>query len=124
MKEDKIHPGAVKGGLRIYDQLLFPVRRFFIMEEKAGTIRGEHAHRECRQLLLCLEGSVELVSDNGNELETTILTPEKGYYYHDIWFWLTIKFLENSKVLVLAEYPYDEDDYLRNYDNFLKEVIK
>lgn len=110
-----------KPGLIIFDRLDFEARRFFIMSGLTGETRGAHAHRECRQLLHCLEGSVELVADTGNKILSINLNSRTNYYMHETLTWLTINFLEPSRVLVLAEFEYDEADYIRNYEEFLKE---
>lgn len=109
-----------KPGLIIFDRLEFEARRFFIMRGDTGETRGAHAHKQCRQLLHCLEGSVELIADTGDAKSCIHLGNNTNYYMHDTWTWLTIEFLAPSKVLVLAEFEYDEADYIRNYEEFLK----
>ena len=124
MDESDKFSGVLKAGLCVYDNLPFALQRFFIIEGNIGDIRGQHAHRKCRQLLLCLDGVVELKFDNGNLVNSIQLDTYKGYFFHDVLSWLTIKFVQKSRILVLAEFPYDETDYIRDYDSFLKEAIK
>jgi dTDP-4-dehydrorhamnose 3,5-epimerase-like enzyme len=87
--------------------------------------RGMHAHKELQQILWCPYGSIEVVLDNGIEKSTYLLdSPEKGLlvlkgYWHDM-YWKE----ENSVLCVAASEHYDEADYIRDYDEFLKFVKK
>ena len=119
---DEVISGTTKPGLLIFDKLEFDVRRFFIINGLRGEKRGQHAHKKCRQMLICLDGKVELISDTSFEITVTELNPERGRYLHNTWNWLTIKFIENSRVLVLAEYQYDEKDYIRDYNKFKRDA--
>ena len=123
MLNTKVISGTYTSGLKIFDNLPFDAQRFFIMDGKVGDVRGEHAHRECKQLLFCMSGKIRLTSDNGGSNETFDLDPSKGYALHDVLHWLTIEFLETSSVLVLAQYPYNEAEYIRNYNVFKEEAI-
>lgn len=101
----------------------FDVKRvYYICDVKAGITRGHHAHRKLEQILICPHGKIEITLDYGNNyIESVILdNPAKGLYVGPST-WHTMKWLQDDSVLlVLASEHYDESDYIRNYDDFIK----
>ncbi len=85
--------------------------------------RGFHAHRELIQVAVCLKGSCDILMDNGHEKEVIGLnSPSQGLVI-DIMQWHEMSnFSEDCVLLVLASDVYDESDYIRNYDVFLREI--
>nr|WP_068430209.1 FdtA/QdtA family cupin domain-containing protein [Magnetospirillum sp. XM-1]CUW37985.1 conserved protein of unknown function \ len=99
----------------------FPIRRTFVVAGVApGVKRGHHAHRECHQLLICLGGRISVsVSDGG---APRIFTLERlGDCLHiPPGLWAEQVYEEPGTILmVLCDQPYDEGDYLREFDQFL-----
>ena len=110
LEEDKEIPFAVKRVYYIYDTL-------------QEVRRGFHAHKELEQILICVHGNCKILLDNGQEKETIVLDkPYEGLYIsNDIWREM-FDFSPDAVLLVLASQLYDEADYIRDYDEFIKFV--
>ena len=106
--------------------LPFEVKRvYYIYDTLPGVRRGFHAHRNLQQILICVHGNCKILLDNGYEQENVLLDkPYEGLYIsNDIWREM-YDFSEDAVLLVLASEYYDELDYIRNYEDFLKMVHK
>lgn len=104
--------------------LPFDVRRvYYIYDTLPGVRRGFHAHRNLQQILLCVNGSCKIHLDNGSETAEVVLDkPNEGLYIaNDMWREM-YDFSDGAVLLVLASEYYDEADYIRNYDDFIKMV--
>lgn len=102
----------------------FDIRRvYYLYDVPGGEERGGHAHRELQQLIIAASGSFEVVLDDGRSKQTFFLN--RSYYglFVPKMLWRELKnFSSGSVCLVLASLPYDEADYYRDYDEFLKGV--
>jgi acetyltransferase-like isoleucine patch superfamily enzyme len=99
-----------------------PKRYFVVLGVPSKEVRGEHAHRVCKQFLVCLQGSVSVVVDDGkNRQELTLDTPELGLYLPPMVWGIQYKYSEDANLLVMASELYDATDYIRDYDQFLRE---
>jgi len=98
-------------------------RIFYILNVPKGEIRGQHAHKKCQQLLICLQGECEITCENGKSKKTFKLnSPDQGLYIPPM-IWSTQKFIQkNSFLLVLADQKFSESDYIRDYNQFLKSI--
>ncbi len=85
------------------------------------VIRGHHAHKHLQQIIIAVSGSIEFtLIDNKENKQIYILdNPDKGLYIPS-GYWREIKFSHNAVLLCLASEKYDEKDYIRNYNDFLK----
>ncbi len=103
--------------------LPFAPRRFFVISEvPREDIRGEHAHRELHQFLLCLAGSVVVDVDDGESRATVVLdSPEVGLHLAPMVWASQHNYSADAILLVLASAEYDPGDYIREYDRFLAE---
>ena len=104
--------------------LPFPVRRvYYIYDTLPGVRRGFHAHRNLQQILICVSGSCKIHLDNGTDTaEVTLDKPNEGLYIaNDMWREM-YDFTPGAVLLVLASEHYDEADYIRNYDDFIKMI--
>lgn len=102
----------------------FEIKRvYYIWGTTNDVIRGKHAHRKLEQVIICTSGSCDFILDDGKERTTIHLdNPAQGLYIkHNIWREFT-NFSDDCVVMVLASEHYDEADYIRNYDQFLREV--
>ena len=98
-----------------------PSRMFVIFDVPSKEVRGEHAHRECHQLLVCLKGAVSCLADNGSERAEYLLdSPEKSLHIPPMVWGTQYKYTADAVLMVLASHPYDPDDYIRDYDTFLE----
>ena len=109
--------GVVEGG----DILPFPVSRmYFIHNVPTGAERGSHAHKELKQLMICLSGSVEVDLDDGDETFSFVLKNPYQAIQVPSGYWRTLKnFSVDAVLVVLASSEYQESDYIRDYSEFL-----
>jgi hypothetical protein len=100
----------------------FEIRRVFYLHGiTPGEARGAHAHRELAQFIVAVHGRLELTLDNGYTRETFILDrPDEGVLVPPMHWGELSGFTEGAVALVLASHPYDESDYIRNYNEFTR----
>ena len=104
----------------------FKVKRvYYVYDTGKNVKRGFHAHKNLQQVLVCVHGSCKLLLDNGEKRETVVLDkPYEGLYIaNNVWREM-FDFSEGAVLLVLASRHYDESDYIRNYEEFLKFIDK
>ncbi len=84
--------------------------------------RGSHAHHKTSEILVVLQGGCEVELDNGNKKEVVMLQPDMSKaLLLPPKIWRTLQnFHKDTILLVVADTEYDEKDYIRNYDDFLK----
>jgi UDP-2-acetamido-3-amino-2,3-dideoxy-glucuronate N-acetyltransferase len=100
-----------------------PRRWFMVYDVPSREIRGEHAHRVCEQFLICVSGRVSVAVDDGhNRGEVVLDRPTMGIYVPSMVWASEYRYEEDAVLLVLASHPYDPDDYIRRYDDFLAAV--
>lgn len=96
-----------------------PLRTFVIHSVPTPSIRGEHAHRTCHQFLVCINGSVKIETVGKLvDTQTDLTSPESGLYIPPMHWAVLSNFSDDAVLLVLASHPYDENDYIRDYDEF------
>ena len=98
-------------------------RVYYIYDVPGGSERGGHGHRKLEQLIIAMSGSFDVVLDDGFEKKRFHLN--RSYYglYVSPMMWREIdNFSSGSVCLVLASAHYEEDDYYRDYDEFLSDV--
>lgn len=99
----------------------FRIRRVYYMyDTKDGIHRGFHAHKNLKQILICIHGSCKVLLDNGKEKKIVSLEkPYEGLYIpHNMWREM-YDFSSDAVLMVLASEKYKEEDYIRDYDQFL-----
>jgi UDP-2-acetamido-3-amino-2,3-dideoxy-glucuronate N-acetyltransferase len=102
-----------------------PQRYFVVFDVPENQVRGEHAHKECRQFLVCLKGSVSVKTDDGAlQKEVLLNSPAHGLYVPPMVWGMQFNFSADAILLVLASHKYDAAEYIRDYDEFLKAVGK
>jgi len=104
----------------------FEIKRvYYVWGTQRDTTRGKHAHRALEQVVVCTSGSCDFILDDGMTRETVRLdSPTRGLYIKNtIWREFT-NFSPDCVVMVLASEHYDESDYIRDYDEFLRYVGK
>lgn len=110
--------------LEEFKDIPFDIRRvYYIYNTGEGVRRGFHAHKNLEQILICVSGSCRIHLDNGYETEEVLLDkPYEGLYIsNDMWREM-YDFTPDAVLLVLASQLYDESDYIRDYDKFLKSI--
>lgn len=100
----------------------FPINRvFYSYDIPGGEDRGAHAHKQCHQFLIAASGSFEVVLDDGTNKRTVLLNRPFWGLHVPPGIWASEQgFSSGSICLVLASHGYDADDYIRNYDDYLK----
>jgi acetyltransferase-like isoleucine patch superfamily enzyme/dTDP-4-dehydrorhamnose 3,5-epimerase-like enzyme len=100
-----------------------PARFFIVHAVPSAEVRGEHAHRECHQFLLCVKGSVHVVVDDGlNRQEIVLDRPEVGLHIRPLVWGTQYNYSADAALLVFASHSYDPNDYIRDYSTWLKTV--
>ncbi|EKD41148.1 MAG: hypothetical protein ACD_73C00822G0004 [uncultured bacterium] len=98
-------------------------RLFYITKAPRLSIRGEHAHKLCTQIMMCLKGQIEVNIDDGTNKETLILSEHSEALLLPPGLWSSQKYLtDDSLLIVLADIDFDENEYIRNYQDFLNWV--
>ncbi|AXH14459.1 dTDP-6-deoxy-3,4-keto-hexulose isomerase [Malaciobacter mytili LMG 24559] len=102
----------------------FQIKRvYYIFDTKKGIERGFHAHINLKQIAIAVKGSCTFVLDDGSSREEIKLSnPNQGLFIEGL-IWREMKdFSSDCVLVVLASEKYDEHDYIRDYDRFLKVV--
>lgn len=99
-----------------------PRRYFVVFGVPSIELRGEHAHKRCQQFLICLHGSCRILLDDGkNRCEVLLNRPDMGVFMPEMIWGTQYRYSSDAVLLVFASRSYEEDDYLRTYDEFLAE---
>lgn len=117
----------IRGSLTVgeFDRSIpFPVKRYFIVfDVPSMETRGEHAHRECHQFLICVRGSCAVVADDGAHRQEFLLDrPDVGVHLPPMVWGIQYKYSADAVLLVYASHYYDSTDYIRNYAEFCQLV--
>lgn len=100
-----------------------PSRLFWIYDVPNKEIRGEHAHKNLEQFLICVKGSVHVVLDDAVIRKEVVLDqPNLGLYIKPKTWGIQYKYSSDALLLVLASSGYDPNDYIRDYDDFTKYI--
>ncbi len=102
----------------------FEIKRVYYMYDTSeGVVRGHHAHKSLQQILVCIHGSCKVKLDNGTEQKVVALEkPYEGLYVSNVMWREMFDFSPDAVLLVIASDFYDESDYIRDYDEFLRFV--
>lgn len=108
----------VEGG----NQIPFPIERvYYLYDVPGGAERGGHAHKGLHQLIIAMSGSFDVVLDDGKNKKRIHLSRSYNGLYVCPMIWRELdNFSSGSVCMVLASNRYDEDDYYRNYDEFIQ----
>lgn len=104
------------------NEIPFEINRvFYLYDIPGGESRGAHAHIECHQFLIAASGSFEILVDDGADKKTFYLNrPSIGLHIPSGIWASEINFSSGAICLVMASHHYKENDYIRNYDDYLK----
>ena len=131
MTENKIIHFEIKGddrgllvALEENENIPFAIKRvFYIYDTIEGISRGNHSHYSAKQLLVVVNGSCKVTLDNGKKKEIFNLDKPNIGLLQDALIWGSMHdFSSDCVLMVLADSYYDENDYIRNYDDFLEVV--
>ena len=99
-----------------------PVKRIFFNKSNEKEVRGNHAHKECWQTLVCLEGKIVLKFKNGKEEMTLKLQAKGEAVTMPPMIWGSQEYEKKSYLMVLCSHIYDPEDYIKDYKNYLTKV--
>ncbi len=113
----------IRGSLTVgeFDRSIpFAAKRYFmVFDVPSVETRGEHAHRECHQFLICVRGSCAVVADDGvNRQEFLLDRPDVGIHLPPMVWGIQYKYSADAVLLVFASHYYDSADYIRGYSEF------
>ncbi|TKF99444.1 WxcM-like domain-containing protein [Vibrio sp. F13] len=102
----------------------FDIKRvYYLFNTKDEVKRGFHAHKKLKQLAIVLKGSCRFLLDDGTEkIELLLDNPAQGLLIESLVWREMFDFSEDCVLMVLADSVYDENDYIRDYDEFIKVV--
>lgn len=119
--DDKAH-GLLSVGEQS-KQIPFEIKRIYTIAslQHPQSVRGQHAHKRLEQIIFCLRGAAELFVDDGAKSKVIPLArPDTGVYLPP-GIWHEVRgFSDDPILLILASAPYDENDYIRNREEFLR----
>lgn len=109
------------GVLEYVKEFDFLVKRiFFLRNIDSKSTRGGHAHKELKQIIICLSGLFEITLDNGPKKKVFKMNETNNCLYVDGKVWRDMKnFSNNAVMLVLCDREYKYDEVVRSYDDFL-----
>lgn len=108
------------GYITIAEKLPFEIKRvYWTYYAPHEVIRGHHAHRQLRQIIFAVSGSIKFELENmlGGKRSFLLDRPYIGLYIPEM-HWRTMEFSHNAVLLCLASAEYDEEDYIRDYEEF------
>ena len=113
--------GALTFG-EIGAHLPFEPKRFFVVHDvPSREVRGEHAHKALHELLICLKGSCSVMVDDGRHRDEVVLdSPTTALHVPPRLWRVHYKYSPDALLLSLCSEIYDGDDYIRDYNDFLK----
>lgn len=117
--------GDERGQLVVLEELKdipFKIKRvYYIYNIPEESVRGCHAHKSLEQILICIRGNCKIRLNNGTEEKIILLEkPYEGLYISSLIWREVFDFFPDTIVMVLASELYNEQDYIRNYDEFLR----
>jgi dTDP-4-dehydrorhamnose 3,5-epimerase-like enzyme len=96
-----------------------PERYFLVFNVPSESTRGEHAHFECHQFLICVKGSCSvIVNDGHSEAEVKLGSSNVGLYIPPLIWGVQYNYTSDAVLLVFASHVYDPDDYIRDFKEF------
>lgn len=112
---------TIENNHQVNTQLPFKVERiFYLFDVPAQAVRGGHAHKKCHQILVAVQGSFEVILDDGKNKSKILLNQSNVGLHIPPGIWASeINFALGSICLVMASEVFDESDYIRDYNVFL-----
>jgi len=102
----------------------FEIKRvYYLYDVPGGSDRGSHAHKNLHQFIVAMSGSFDVVLDDGKQTKRYHLNRSyQGLYVCPMMWRYLDNFSSGAVCMVLASSHYEEDDYIRNYEQFLAMV--
>jgi dTDP-4-dehydrorhamnose 3,5-epimerase-like enzyme len=103
------------------DHIPFEIKRiYYIFDSVPNLLRGKHAHRQTKQILFCIRGSVKMVLDDGLRKKSVTLLeqPETGLFLDKMVWHEMQEIKKDTLLLIIASDIYKPEDYIRDYEEF------
>ncbi|MEN0064698.1 MAG: FdtA/QdtA family cupin domain-containing protein [Myxococcota bacterium] len=110
-----------RGSLVVWENAVpfTPKRVFVIHDVQDGAPRGDHAHRECHEVVVPIGGAVDVVVDDGQDRSVVTLEgPHQGLHLTPMNWLLLPHIPPGVALMVLCSHPYDPEDYIRDRTEF------
>lgn len=112
--------GSLSAGEALFDIPFSPKRYFVVYDVPSSELRGEHAHINCKQFLICLRGQVRVLLDNGTKrCEVILNNPSSAVFMPEMTWGTQYNYSKDAILLVFASELYDPQDYIRTYEEYL-----
>lgn len=125
MKKLKIFTDERGGNLlpfEFIDLPFIPKRVFTVTDVPVGSIRGEHAHYETQQILICVKGEIIVYLDNGYKVDEVVIKEGESVFI-DKMIWDSQKFMTgNDIMIVICSSHYNINDYILDKEDFYKKI--
>jgi dTDP-4-dehydrorhamnose 3,5-epimerase-like enzyme len=112
-----------RGALGVLEgaDLPFAIQRiYYLYDVPIGAVRGEHGHKQLEQLMICMHGRTEIVLNDGVRQFPFVLNCPSQVLYVPPGYWRQLRFkAPETVVCVLASRPYEVEDYIYEYEDFL-----
>ena len=95
------------------------IERIFFISSELPEERGDHAHKTCKQVFVCVSGEVSIVCNDGNSEKEFQLSGLGNNLYVPPGIWVNINMSSKTSIAVITDKTYDESDYIRNWDDFM-----
>ena len=107
--------------LEEFTDIPFEIKRVYYMYDTGKNVRrGYHAHKNLEQILICIHGSCKILLDNGREKKKVFMEkPYEGLYIPNNMWREMYDFSPDAVLMCLASDVYKEEDYIRDYEEFL-----
>lgn len=117
-----------EGNIAVIENTTIPFeikRVYYLYDVPSSAQRGGHAHKKLTQILIALSGSFDVVLNDGNSIEkVTLNKPDKGLLITSNTWRELENFSSGAVCLVLASETFSEEDYIRNFDDFMAYLSK
>ena len=102
----------------------FEIKRvYYMFNTKKNVKRGMHAHKKLKQVVIAIQGSCRFILDDGKEkIDILLDNPSQGLLIDSCIWREMYQFSSDCVLMVLANNHYDENDYIRNYEDFLSSI--
>jgi UDP-2-acetamido-3-amino-2,3-dideoxy-glucuronate N-acetyltransferase len=97
----------------------YSIARIFTVRAPKGAVRANHAHKLCRQFMICTHGAVEAICDDGENRTSFRLDSGNKALFVPSSLWVSIRFETDSVLLVLCDRPYEQHDYISDHGEFI-----
>lgn len=97
----------------------FDIQRVFTVNASVKSNRGRHAHKKCNQLMIVLSGKCVIRCNDGTSEKVFLLAKSSEGLYVPATIWAEEEYEANTILMVLTDQPYDENDYIRDYETYL-----